>query len=100
MKTTKHLNVNDPTFQVEDEWIFFTNPPFAFMSGGGSAEAINKTARDDSGDEGGADVPRSGSGKTRIYCYLFIIIARTFLGKKQLLKVRYVSRQYCVKCDC
>jgi hypothetical protein len=44
------------------------------MSGGGSAEAINKTARDDSGDEGGADVPRSGSGKTRIYCYYLLFI--------------------------
>ncbi len=42
------------------------------MSGGGSAEAINKTARDDSGDEGGADVPRSGSGKTRIYYMNFL----------------------------
>ena len=37
--------------KVEDEWIFFTYPPFAYMSGGGSAEAINKTESDDSGDE-------------------------------------------------
>jgi hypothetical protein len=55
------------------------------MSGGGSAEAINKTARDDSGDEGGTDVPRSGSGKTRIYCYyllLFIYYCINFLRKE------------------
>lgn len=32
------------------------------MSGGGSAEAINKTARDDSGDEGEGAVASSGSG--------------------------------------
>lgn len=38
--------------KVEDEWIFFTYPPVAFMTSGGSAEALNKTARDDSGDEG------------------------------------------------
>lgn len=33
------------------------------MSGGGSAEAINKTARDDSGDEAEAAPVVSGSGK-------------------------------------
>ncbi len=32
------------------------------MSGGGSAEAINKTARDDSGDEGDGATAGSGSG--------------------------------------
>ena len=32
------------------------------MSGGGSAEAINKTARDDSGDEGEGAAAGSGSG--------------------------------------
>ena len=33
------------------------------MSGGGSAEAINKTARDDSGDEAEAAPDVSGTGK-------------------------------------
>jgi hypothetical protein len=35
------------------------------MSGGGSAEAINKTARDDSGDEGETVTDASGTGKNR-----------------------------------
>jgi hypothetical protein len=49
---------------VEDEWIFFTYPPFAFMGGGpgGSAEAINKTVRDDSGDEAEVAASASESG--------------------------------------
>ena len=35
------------------------------MSGGGSAEAINKTARDDSGDEAEAAADVSGAGKNQ-----------------------------------
>lgn len=56
--------------KVEDEWIFFTYPPFVFMSGGGSAEAINKTARDDSGDE--AEISTAVTGAGNIYHSIFI----------------------------